>query len=86
MITFGSKIRAMRGLLGMNQAELANQTNINRYEISMMERDRYLPTPEAKDAFNAALGIRLDSPEVEAAFRVLAGINQPELPLPTEEA
>lgn len=85
MVSYGTKLKMMRAFLGINQTELARQANLSQYDVSLIESDKVLPSPQTKDAFNAALGIRLDSPEVEAAFRVLAGINQPELPLAMDE-
>lgn len=86
MVSYGTKLKMMRAFLGINQTELARQANLSQYDISLIESDKVLPSPQTKDAFNAALGIRLDSPEVEAAFRVLAGISQPELALVMDES
>lgn len=85
-VTYGTKLKTIRAFLGINQTELARQVHLSQYDVSMIESDKVLPSPQTKEAFNAVLGIRLDSPEVEAAFRVLAGISQPELPLAMEES
>lgn len=79
MITFGTKIRTIRAVHNLTQAEVAQRAKLSRNDIMMFENNRALPTDEAKTKIETALGIDLDAPQVEAAFKILAGVSQSSL-------
>jgi len=72
-VTFGKQIKAIRLIRGIYQETLAQQLGVSRPTLVAIERDQVLPTPEKKQAIEAALNIRFDDQEVRAAFAILAG-------------
>lgn len=73
MVTYGSKLRAIRALFGLTQEQVAKKARLERRDIIKFEQNIALPTPQSKQAIEAALGIDLDAPMVDKAFQVLAG-------------
>lgn len=84
MISFGTKMRVMRALRNLKQAELAERTQMARRDITLFEKDIALPTPQTQQVIEAVFDIALDAPEVEQAFRVLAGFEAVTQPLEEE--
>jgi transcriptional regulator with XRE-family HTH domain len=72
-MTPGAKIKAIRNLQGLNQSQFARRIGMQQWAISALEGDQVAPNQKVIDSIYAAFGIRLDSPEVEAAFSVLVG-------------
>ncbi|MFC1976117.1 helix-turn-helix transcriptional regulator [Chloroflexota bacterium] len=50
MLTFGAKLRGIRNMLNMSQAELAKQANLQRRDVIQFENDVYLPSSRAQAA------------------------------------
>ena len=75
MTTPGTKIRTVRNLRNLSQTEFAQRVKLQQWVISALENDQVSPNDQLIDAIEAAFGIRLDSPEVDAAFVILAGHN-----------
>lgn len=71
-ITFDAKLRALRGLHGLTQTELAEMANIGQWDVTMFERG-LTPSSAKKEALETALNIKFDDPETERAFLVLIG-------------
>ena len=67
----GLKIKTLRTLHGKFQTELAEQTGIYRPMLVAIESGQVVPGQEQINAINAAFGLDINSPEVEAAFDVL---------------
>lgn len=77
MITPGTKIRTVRNLRNLSQTEFARRVNIQQWTLSALETDQVNPNDKLIEAIEATFGIRLDSPEVEAAFVILADNGSP---------
>ena len=73
MITFGTKLRVMRALFKLRQADLVRQTKLTRRDIALFENEWALPTPQSQKIIEAVFNLDFDAPEVEHAFQVLAG-------------
>ena len=73
MTTPGTKIRTIRNLRNLSQTEFARRVKLQQWVISALENDQVSPNDQLIDAIEAAFDIRLDSPEVDAAFVILAG-------------
>lgn len=72
-MTPGTRLRAIRNLRGLTQGEFGKQLGLQQYTVSALEKDQVALTPKLIDDIHAAFGVRLDGPEVEAAFTVLIG-------------
>lgn len=71
MVTYGTKLRAARALLGLTQENLAEKAALDRRDIIKFEQDVFLPSEQSKRAIRTALMIDLDSPEIEQAFSII---------------
>ena len=72
-VSFGQKLRTLRTIRGLYQTDLEHMTGIPRIMIIALEKGDILPGLEQLQSIEAALGLRFDAPEVEAAFLLLAG-------------
>lgn len=77
-IPVGLKIKTLRTLHDIYQADLAEQAGINRQILINIETGRVIPGQEQIDAINAIFGLDLNSPEVDAAFLILGPQETPE--------
>lgn len=68
-----SQIKAIRALRGLQQTDLSEASGVSRTFLSYIEQGRVLPTPEQIQKIEAALNIRFDDPDVQAAFALLGG-------------
>jgi len=75
MITPGAKLRTIRNLRNLSQTEFARRVSLQQWVLSALETDHVSPNAQLIDTIEAAFGVRLDSPEVEAAFVILSGHN-----------
>jgi transcriptional regulator with XRE-family HTH domain len=79
-LTFGQKLKTVRTLRKLYQADLEQLSGVRRDKIIAIEKDDILvPGDDIRNALEAALNLKLDEPEVEAAFLLLAGhpVEQP---------
>lgn len=77
MITTGTKIKTLRVLRGLSQAELAELAGITRPQLSETEND-IRHDPAQIESITAALGLdSLTAPRLEAAFLVLVAQEVP---------
>lgn len=68
---FPLKLKTLRLLRDMHQAELCELTGISRNLIVDIERGRAIPAADQLTAIEEALGVKFDA-ETEAAFITLA--------------
>jgi transcriptional regulator with XRE-family HTH domain len=69
----GKQIKISRQLRDVRQSDLADATGIHATYLSAIERGTVLPNLDHLEKIQAALNLRFDDPEVEAAFAVLGG-------------
>lgn len=71
VVSLGKKLKTLRTLHGINQTQLADLLGIQRSVLSYIETDQVPMTDEQLQKTEAAFGLRLNDPQVEAAFLVL---------------
>jgi DNA-binding XRE family transcriptional regulator len=79
-LPIGKMIKTARIAQSIEQADLSRLTGIARTHLSIIENGKVLPSVEMTTAIEAALGIRFSDPTVQAAFSVLLGHSNGDLP------
>ena len=67
-MNFGAKLRAMRVMRGMTQAELSAGSGVSQQLISILEKDRALPMEEEEQQLRDSLEW---SGVIDVAFRLM---------------
>ena len=65
---FAAKLRAMRAIQNMTQAELSRESGVSQQEISMLEKGTVLPVQDTEEKIRDSLGW---SGEVDIGFRII---------------
>ena len=58
--TVGNHIKTLRGVLGMTQAQLAEQVGVARVSIVSIESGRFIPTIETALRISKTLGVPIE--------------------------
>jgi transcriptional regulator with XRE-family HTH domain len=82
-VPIGTQIKLVRLAKGLTLKDLDDLSGVTYSDLSIIERNKFLPKPDKLAAIEAALGINFSDPAVQAAFFVLLG--QPDGDLPNAQ-
>lgn len=71
MITLGTKLRIIRAVLNVGQADFARFADINQPELSKVERDQTIPYGKFVERIEDKLRLKLDDPRIENGIRII---------------
>ena len=72
-MTIGQRIKYVRLIQGLTQAQLAERLGVSRSLVAMFEADLALPPDDLVGKLNDMLGVDLNSEQTEMAFAHLQG-------------
>lgn len=73
VMTIGQRIKHVRLIQGLTQAQLAARLGVSRSLVAMLETDLALPPDELVERLNETLGVDLNSEATETALVHLQG-------------